>query len=68
MSRYTQLALAHDGEQSLEAELVKLAYEWQTSFGNGYSTEPTGDPVQISTTLISKWGRFFSACDGMPPV
>ena len=57
-----QHALIPDGEQTLQAALVKLAYEWQTSFGNGYPLEPIGDPVKISTALISKWGRFFGAC------
>ena len=86
-------------------ELVKLAYEWQTSFqssnknsnkngksksnkndkskskngkreeegygdgdGEGHDyhdhpTEPVGDPAVVSTALITKWGRYFSACD-----
>jgi hypothetical protein len=91
----------------LNDELVKLAYEWQTSFQNSnkssksnknsnkndkskngkreeegdgdgdgevhdyhdyhdyhdHPTEPVGDPVVVSTALITKWGRYFSACD-----
>jgi hypothetical protein len=76
----------------LNDELVKLAYEWQTSFqssnknnkskskskngkqeqekadGEGHDyhdhpTEPVGDPAVVSTALITKWGRYFSACD-----
>jgi hypothetical protein len=85
----------------LNDELVKLAYEWQTSFQNSnkssksnknsnkndkskskngkreeegdgdgevhdyhdHPTEPVGDPVVVAPARITKWGRYFSACD-----
>ena len=67
VSRYMQHALVPNGEQTLSAALVKLAYEWQTSFGNGYPLEPIGDPVTISTALVSKWRRFFVTCNEIEP-
>ena len=46
-----------------------MAFEFQTSFGNGYPVEPVGDPAVISAILIVKWGRFFTTCArGSPPV
>jgi hypothetical protein len=50
-------------QKAMNAKLAKLAFEWQTSFGNGYPTEPVGDCVVESTKLISKWGHFFDACE-----
>jgi alpha-N-acetylglucosaminidase len=41
---------------------VKLAFEFQTAFGNGYPTEPVEDVVDVSTELIKKWGLYFRAC------
>ena len=52
--------------EKIQTALVALAYEFQTSFGNGYSMEPAGDPAAISAALISKWGRFFATCAGTP--
>ena len=53
----------------LQAGLVKLAFEFQTAFGNGFPVEPVGDPAAISAILIVKWGRFFTTCaSGSPPV
>jgi alpha-N-acetylglucosaminidase len=49
-------------QREMDARLIELAYEWQTAFGNGYPTEPVGDAVNVSTTLISTWGHFFHAC------
>eukprot|EP01050_Picozoa_sp_SAG11_P009784 SAG11_NODE_945_length_6430_cov_8.027800_1_plen_178_part_00 len=70
---YTQDAMAsiaargqNLSSDTLNAELVKLAYEWQTSFGNGYPMEPVGESVGVSTVLISKWRRFFSTCSEIP--
>jgi hypothetical protein len=48
---------------SMHSKLVRLAYEWQTAFGNTYPTEPESDPVTVSTGLIAKWGNFFHKCD-----
>jgi alpha-N-acetylglucosaminidase len=41
---------------------AKLAYEWQTNFGNIGSTEPTGDPVNVSTALRAKYSFYFAGC------
>ena len=65
---YRQQALADAAQgkpfdqREMGARLIQLAYEWQTTFGNGYPTQPVGDAVKVSTALISAWGRFFSAC------
>jgi alpha-N-acetylglucosaminidase len=56
----------HADAASLNPALITLAYEFQTAFGNGYPMEPVGDPAVVSAALISKWGRFFSACTGVP--
>ena len=48
---------------TLNDDLVKLAYGWQTTFGNGHPTEPVGDPATLSRALITKWGRFFALCN-----
>jgi hypothetical protein len=42
---------------------AKLAYEWQTDWGNKYPTEPVGDPAESSRALHSKYARFFISCD-----
>ena len=52
-----------DPEDGLQLKLVKLAYEWQTAFGNGYPTEAVGDSVAVSTALLAKWGHFFASCN-----
>jgi hypothetical protein len=57
---------SHPDPASLKPALVTLAYEFQTAFGNEYPVEPVGDPAVVSAALISKWGRFFSACAGVP--
>ena len=57
---------AEPDNDPLNAALVKLAYEFQTAFGNGYPTEPVGDPALVSAALIAKWGHFFAACAGVP--
>jgi hypothetical protein len=64
LSRYKEQALATIAgkEDELNDNLVKLAYSWQTTFGNGYPTEPVGDPVVVSRALILKWRHFFSQC------
>jgi alpha-N-acetylglucosaminidase len=49
--------------EATKAQRVKLAYEWQTDFGNSYPTTPESDPVTVSTALTAKWGGFFGACD-----
>jgi alpha-N-acetylglucosaminidase len=41
---------------------ARLAFEWQTAFGNGYPTAPAGDPVAVSARMRAKWAPFFSAC------
>ena len=41
---------------------ARLAFEWQTAFGNGYPTSPAGDAVAVSTRMRDKWGPFFSKC------
>jgi hypothetical protein len=46
----------------LHDELVKLAFTWQTTYGNGYPTDASGDPMAISTALISKYKHYFAAC------
>ena len=64
LSRYKEQARATIAgkEDELNDNLVKLAYRWQTTFGNGYPTEPVGDPAVVSQALILKWRRFFSPC------
>ena len=65
---YTEQALVDAAQHkpfnqnALHTKLVNLAYQWQTSFGNGYPTQPVGDPATVSKDLVSKWGRFFGAC------
>eukprot|EP01052_Picozoa_sp_SAG31_P001184 SAG31_NODE_39_length_31377_cov_5.971482_15_plen_665_part_00 len=65
---YKQQALADAAEGKpfdqleMDTRLIKLAYEWQTAFGNGYPTQPVGDAAKVSAALISTWGRFFSEC------
>lgn len=49
-----------------DARLAMLAYKFQTAFGNGYPLDPVGDPAVVSAALLSKWGRFFTACAGVP--
>ena len=44
------------------AALTTMAYEFQTAFSHGYPTETVGDPAVVSAALMSKWGRFFTAC------
>ena len=41
---------------------AKLAYDWQTSWGNKYPTEPVGEPVAPSRALYAKYARFFASC------
>eukprot|EP01052_Picozoa_sp_SAG31_P026067 SAG31_NODE_2335_length_5925_cov_3.925506_6_plen_359_part_00 len=42
---------------------AKLAYEWQTDFGNIGPTHPNGDPVRLSTELHAKYSVYFVGCD-----
>ena len=69
MRLYTEQALADASasrafdNKAMGLKLVKLAFGWQTAFGNGYPTEAVGDAVSVSTHLVAKWGRFFSACN-----
>jgi hypothetical protein len=37
-------------------------FAWQTSFNESVPTEPTGDPVAISTSLRAKYAVHFSMC------
>ena len=42
---------------------ARLAYEWQTSFGDHrYTTTPVGDAVEISHALRDKYAGFFASC------
>ena len=69
VTRHKLAAVAENGSAAppdTDPALVKLAYEFQTAFGNGYALEPVGDPAAVSAALISKWGRFFTACAGVP--
>ena len=45
----------------------KLAYEWQTAFGNKYPTEPAGDPVKVSAALRAKYASSFARCGVAAP-
>eukprot|EP01045_Picozoa_sp_COSAG04_P035789 COSAG04_NODE_8415_length_979_cov_1.267045_1_plen_48_part_00 len=42
---------------------AKLAYDWQTDWGNKYPTEPVGEPVAPSRALHAKYARFFASCE-----
>ena len=58
---------ASAGRPSFDAATASAAYAsrmftWQTTFGNGYPTEPEGDAVVVSTALRSKYAPFFSSC------
>lgn len=48
---------------SMAVRQAKVAYEWQTDWGNKYPTEPVGDPAESSRALHSKYARFFISCD-----
>ena len=41
---------------------AKLAFEWQTDFGNIGPTEPVGDPVAVSSAMRAKYAGFFEGC------
>ena len=43
---------------------AKLAFDWQTDFGNIGPTEPAGDPVEVSAGLMQKYTGFFEGCGG----
>jgi hypothetical protein len=46
----------------MKKRLSKLAYDWQTAFGNKYPTAATGDPVAESTVMRVKYGHYFASC------
>ena len=41
---------------------AKLAYEWQTDFGNIGAVQPTSDPISVSTELRAKYSDYFASC------
>lgn len=41
---------------------AKLAYDWQTDFGNIGLTHPVGDPASVSTKLRAKYAIYFASC------
>lgn len=43
---------------------AKLAYDWQTSFGNDskYPTMPVGNAVAVSKSLLDKYASYFASC------
>ena len=52
---------------SAKQSYAQLAFKWQTNFsrpttGSHYPTEPTGDPVAVSTSLLDKWAKYFGHC------
>jgi hypothetical protein len=41
---------------------AKLAYDWQTDFGNIGPTSPVGDPVVVSAEMRAKYAQYFTIC------
>ena len=41
---------------------AKLAFDWQTDFGNIGPTEPVGDPLEVSAALRHKYSGTFAGC------
>lgn len=41
---------------------ARLAFDFQTNFGNVGQTQPSGDPVAVSSTLRSKYSSYFASC------
>ena len=61
------LADVHLGHRRFNSTAVrlhqaKLAYEWQTDFGNIGPTQPIGDPIGVSTVLRAKYSFYFASC------
>ena len=42
---------------------AKLAYEWQTDFGNIGPTQPIGDPIGVSVAPRAKYSVYFASCE-----
>jgi alpha-N-acetylglucosaminidase len=40
-----------------------LAYTWQNAYPSTYPTQPVGDYLQVSATMLAEYAPFYSACD-----
>ena len=49
-------------DAAASAAYAAEVFRWQTTFGNGYPTEPVGDAVAVAAALREKYAPFFSAC------